>query len=115
MDEVSLWTNELPSKETPEMIQGVVSQIEKDFLMAKFVFSHGLHNSLESLLPEITLCIESLRFDQPDLWMKIVNRVDLSEKQYRFVQKMGGPSSENMAKAVVLREFQKVYSRSQYT
>ncbi len=115
MDEVSLWTNELPRKETPEMIQAVMVQIEKDFFLAQFFFSLGLHKSLESLLPEIVSCIENLRFNKPALWMKIVNRVDLSEKQYLFVQKMGGPSSENMAKAVVLREFQKVYSRSQST
>jgi hypothetical protein len=43
--------------------------------------------------------------------MKVVYRVDLTEKQYKFVQRMGGNTPENMAKAVVLREFQKVYTR----
>jgi hypothetical protein len=47
--------------------------------------------------------------------MKVVYRVDLTEKQYKFVQRMGGSTPENMAKAVVLREFQKVYTRKHFS
>jgi hypothetical protein len=47
--------------------------------------------------------------------MKIVYRVDLTEKQYRFVKALGGDSDENLAKAVVLREFQKIITRERYS
>jgi hypothetical protein len=47
--------------------------------------------------------------------MKIVYRVDLTEKQYKFVQNLGGSTPLNMAKAVVLREFQKVKNRLIYS
>lgn len=43
--------------------------------------------------------------------MRAVNRVDLSENQYRKVKSMPGNFCENLAKAAVLRAFQKVHMR----
>lgn len=105
------WTAELPVTETQEMVMDVKNQIEKDFGLMGFEFSETCYPLLESLLLELTNCIATLQSQHHGTWMKVVFRVDLTEKQYKFVQRMGGNTPENMAKAVVLREFQKVYTR----
>jgi hypothetical protein len=92
----------------------VQAQIEKDFALSGFVFSGPLI-SWEVLLLELSAGIATLRNRNAAQWMKIVYRVDLTEKQYRFVQALGGDSDENLAKAVVLREFQKIITRERYS
>lgn len=105
------WTAELPASESQEMMAAVKDQIEKDFGLMGFSFINEFYPSLESMIPELCLCIETLQSQHQSTWMKVVYRVDLTEKQYRFVKNMGGNTPENMAKAVLLREFQKVYTR----
>ncbi|MBM3438934.1 MAG: hypothetical protein ACKOXR_00060 [Bacteroidota bacterium] len=114
-DSPNTWTAELPSSLTQELILGVKDQIEKDFGLMGFTFSVALPLNLEALLPELTECIAQLQQHHHGTWMKVVYRVDLTEKQYKFVQRMGGNTPENMAKAVVLREFQKVYTRKHFS
>lgn len=109
------WANELPVSESQDWVIEVKNQIEKDFGLCGFIFDSESYETLESLLPELTNQIEIMQQKQHGLWMKIVYRVDLTEKQYRFVQKMGGSTPENMSKAVVLREFQKVYTRKKFS
>lgn len=92
----------------------VQAQIEKDFALSGFVFSGPLI-SWEGLLLELSAGIATLRNRNAAQWMKIVYRVDLTEKQYRFVKALGGDSDENLAKAVVLREFQKIITRERYS
>ena len=112
MDELSNnWTAELPASESQEMLLAVKDQIEKDFGLMGFTFSQAIYPTLESMIPEICNCIETLQTQHNSTWMKVVYRVDLTEKQYRFVKNMGGNTPENMSKAVLLREFQKVYTR----
>jgi hypothetical protein len=106
---------ELPSSLTQELILGVKDQIEKDFGLMGFTFGLDTPLNLEDLLPELTACITQLQQHHHGTWMKVVYRVDLTEKQYKFVQRMGGSTPENMAKAVVLREFQKVYTRKHFS
>lgn len=110
-DAPNTWMADLPSSLTQELILGVKDQIEKDFGLMGFTFSETKPLNLEALLPELTDCIAQLQQHHHGTWMKVVYRVDLTEKQYKFVQRMGGNTPENMAKAVVLREFQKVYTR----
>ena len=98
-----------------KVIQEVISQIEKDFGMVGFEFSNAPYLKLESLLPELESIIANLQQEYHSKWMKIVYRVDLTEKQYKFVQNLGGSTPLNMAKAVVLREFQKVKNRLIYS
>ncbi len=94
-----------------EFLESVAFQIEKDFGMIGFEFKQRPYTSLESMIPELELAIEDVRSKQPSLWMKIVFRVDLTEKQYRFAQGLQGEPAENLAKGVILREAQKVYTR----
>ena len=98
-----------------KVIQEVISQIEKDFGMAGFEFSNAPYLKLETLIPELELIITHLQQENHSKWMKIVYRVDLTEKQYKFVQNLGGSTPLIMAKAVVLREFQKVKNRLIYS
>ena len=111
----STWMADLPSSLTQELILGVKDQIEKDFGLMGFTFSESMPLNLEALLPELTDCITQLQQHHHGTWMKVVYRVDLTEKQYKFVQRMGGNTPENMAKAVILREFQKVYTRKHFS
>lgn len=94
-----------------EFLEDVAFQIEKDFGMIGFEFMQKPYNSLESMIAEVEEAIESIRTTQPSLWMKIVFRVDLTEKQYRFAKGLHGETSANLAKGVILREAQKVYTR----
>lgn len=105
------WMAEMPTTQTQEYIAAVKDQVEKDFGLMGFAFALNDYPTLESLLDELTNCIAVLQFKHHNTWMKVVYRVDLTEKQYKFVHQMGGNTPENMAKAVVLREFQKVYTR----
>jgi hypothetical protein len=109
------WTAELPSGLTHALILEVMEQIEKDFGLMGFTFTTTNPLNLESLLPELTECVAQLQQHHHGTWMKVVYRVDLTEKQYKFVQRMGGNTPENMAKAVILREFQKVYTRKHFS
>ena len=112
MEEITnSWTADLPSSESQEMLMAVKDQIEKDFGLMGFTFGQDVYPTLESMIPELVACIETLQTQHHSTWMKVVYRVDLTEKQYRFVQSMGGNTPENMSKAVLLREFQKVYTR----
>lgn len=98
----------------PTRLQAVKAQIEKDFGLAGFEFSADLF-SWDALLAELSAGIANIRSRNAGNWMKIVYRVDLTEKQYRFVKALGGDSDENLAKAVVLREFQKIITRERYS
>ena len=98
-----------------QIIQEVIDQIEKDFGILGFTFENHPYSKIEQLLPELHDCIEKAQNEQHGKWMKVVYRVDLTEKQYRFVQNLGGSTPANMAKAVILREFQKVQNRKFYS
>jgi hypothetical protein len=112
MEEITnSWTADLPSSESQEMLMAVKDQIEKDFGLMGFTYCQDFYPTLESMIPELLNCIEILQTQHNSTWMKVVYRVDLTEKQYRFVKNMGGNTPENMSKAVLLREFQKVYTR----
>jgi hypothetical protein len=94
-------------------LERMKQQIEKDFGLAGFLFSEDI-SSWEALLDELAQAIKILRGRNDGTWMKVVFRVDFTEKQYRFVKELGGDSDENLAKAVILREFQKIITREQY-
>lgn len=98
----------------PTRLQAVKTQIEKDFALSRFEFSPELI-SWDALLAELSAGIANIRSRNAGTWMKIVYRVDLTEKQYRFVKDLGGDSDDNLAKAVVLREFQKIITRERYS
>jgi len=98
----------------PLRLEAVKAQIEKDFGLAGFEFTGDII-TWEALIEALTKSIETIRTRNSSQWMKIVYRVDLTEKQYRFVKALGGDSHENLAKAVVLREFQKVLTRERYS
>ncbi len=98
----------------PLRLDAVKAQIEKDFGLSGFTFKSNI-STWEALLSELSLGISKIRQGKSGDWMKIVYRVDLTEKQYRFVKTLGGDSDENLAKAVVLREFQKIISRERYS
>lgn len=95
-------------------IQDVKFQIEKDLGLGGFTFSKDSYAKLEDFLIELTDFVQKIRSEQHSKWMKIVYRVDLTPKQYKFVQQMGGDTDENMSKAILLRIFQKVQTRKNY-
>jgi hypothetical protein len=89
----------------------VKEQIEKDFGSVGFCYKNTSFQQIQDLLPELITIIQHLRAEKKVAWMRLVYRVDLTEKQYKFVKLLGGDTDENMAKAVLLREFQKVQTR----
>lgn len=106
----------LPHDATPEILLQTKLQIEKDLGLADFQYEGvGQPLDLPSLVPELALKIEKLRNSGSSDLMKIIYRVDLTERQYKKVSLMPGEWSENLAKAIVLREFQKIVIRKKFS
>lgn len=99
---------------TPEMLLKVKVQIEKDLALSSFTYSIEQPDNLQQLVPELHNKIAELKEKNSADIMKIVYRVDLTEKQYKKVAAMEGDWAQNLAKAIVLREFQKIIIRSKY-
>ncbi len=95
-------------------LEDVKFQIEKDLGLGGFTFKNDSYTKLEDFLIELTDFVQKIRSEHHSKWMKIVYRVDLTPKQYKFVQQMGGDTDDNMAKAILLRIFQKVQTRKNY-
>lgn len=95
-------------------LEDVKFQIEKDLGLGGFTFKNDTYTKLEDFLIELTDFVQKIRSQHHSKWMKVVYRVDLTPKQYKFVQQMGGDTDENMAKAILLRIFQKVQTRKNY-
>lgn len=96
---------------TPEILHQVKQQIEKDLALCGFSFAEEDYNNLPAMVPELHEKIIWLKENASRDIMKIVYRVDLTEKQYARLSAMPGDWSENFAKAIVLREFQKILIR----
>ena len=73
-------------------MDAVQFQIEKDLSLIGFEF-------------------QKAQQERPGLLLKAVVRVDLSQSQWQKARNMKGELAENQAKAILLRCFQKVYSR----
>lgn len=107
LQEFQSLTNEL------SRLEAVKHQIDKDFALSGLSLSENTP-TWPKLIEELSSIISVIRSRNDGSWMKIVYRVDLTEKQYRFVKSLGGDSDENLAKAVILREFQKIITRERY-
>lgn len=106
----------LPHDATPEVLMETKKQIEKDLGLTGFEYeSVDQPIDLPSLVPELALKIEALKNSGSGDLMKVVYRVDLTEKQYKKVSLMPGEWHENLAKAIVLREFQKIVIRKRFS
>jgi hypothetical protein len=105
-----------PGDATPEILLQTKLQIEKDLGLTGFTYPwEGAPSDLPELVPDLTEKIESLKNNDSSSLMKVVYRVDLTERQYKKVSGMPGSWSENLAKAIVLREFQKVVIRRNFS
>ena len=92
-----------------EMLRETVEQLTKDLGIAGFSFTNQSFDNLPAV------AMETLEQSNPAARMRAVNRVDLSENQYRKVKSMPGNFCENLAKAAVLRAFQKVHMRKKFS
>jgi len=92
-------------------MDAVQFQIEKDLSLIGFEFQKAQYPHLAAMLPELVLAIEKAQQERPGLLLKAVVRVDLSQSQWQKARNMKGELAENQAKAILLRCFQKVYSR----
>ncbi|MBK8146370.1 MAG: hypothetical protein IT244_12275 [Bacteroidia bacterium] len=101
---------------TPEVLLKTKEQIEKDLGLCGFQYAEvDQPTALPELVPELSEKIEFLKNSGSSDLMKIVYRVDLTEKQYKKVGLMPGLWHENLAKAIVLRAFQKVIIRKKFS
>lgn len=98
-----------------DMLQGTREQLAKDLSIADFEFAEVNYPDLPSMVREVQAFFEKLQQQNPAALMRAVNRVDLSESQYRKVKSMPGDFCENLAKAAVLRAFQKVVIRRKFS
>lgn len=100
---------------TPDILMQVKLQIEKDLGLAGFTYNfvHAPSN-LPELVPELAKKIDEMRNRSSSDLMKVIYRVDLTERQYKKVSAMPGDWAQNLAKAIVLREFQKVVIRKKF-
>ena len=99
---------------TADVLQKVKLQIEKDLALCNFTYPFETVRDLPALVPELLAKIEELKQRGSADIMKIIFRVDLTERQYKKVGNMEGEWALNLAKAIVLREFQKIVIRKRY-
>ena len=93
------------------LMDAVQFQIEKDLSLIGFEFQKAQYPHLAAMLPELVLAVEKAQQERPTLLLKAIVRVDLSQSQWQKARNMQGDLNENQAKAILLRCFQKVYSR----
>src|SRR5438128_798926 len=107
--------NELPDLQkwlhTKGFLQEVQAQVEKDCMLLNVKFLNDHPVSLEEIVQELLPYIIEARSNKPELIMKAINRVDLTEKQMKRVMHYSGDYNQNLCKGIVLREFQKVVFR----
>ena len=94
-----------------DILQATKTQLEKDVGIADFTFKEETYPDLPAMVAELQVFMADLQQKNPAALMRVVNRIDLSESQYRKVKSMSGEFTENLAKASVLRAFQKVVIR----
>jgi len=94
-----------------DILKATKEQLEKDVGIADFTFQEETYSDLPAMVSELQVFMEDLQQKNPAALMRVVNRIDLSESQYRKVKSMPGDFTENLAKASVLRAFQKVVLR----
>ncbi|MFZ9754973.1 MAG: hypothetical protein ACO3DK_02940 [Bacteroidia bacterium] len=95
------------------LIDAVQFQVEKDLALIGFEFQQTHYPHLAAMLPELSQALEQAGQEKPDRLLKAVVRVDLNSNQWKKAQNMPGLRADNQAKAILLRCFQKVYSRQQ--
>ncbi len=96
--------------ERHEFKQDLRFQLEKDIEGAKSFLEgcdmESFENIYTLLLPLTEECMrDSIR------WMRIINRVDLNERQLKNISNMEGSYTEKITKAILIRVFQKVALR----
>jgi hypothetical protein len=94
-----------------DILLATKTQLEKDVGIADFTFNEETYPDLPSMVAELQIFMADLQQKNPAALMRVVNRIDLSEGQYHKVKSMPGEFTENLAKASVLRAFQKVVLR----
>lgn len=94
-----------------DILLATKTQLEKDVGIADFTFKEVTYPDLPAMVAELHAFMNDLQQKNPAALMRVVNRIDLSETQYRKVKSMPGDFTENLAKASVLRAFQKVVIR----
>jgi hypothetical protein len=97
------------------LLDAVQFQIEKDLSLIGFAFNQPHYPDLAAMVPELISAVERAQQERPSLLLKAIVRVDLSQTQWSKARNMSGNISENQAKAILLRCFQKVYSRKTYS
>lgn len=101
---------------TPELLMQTKLQIEKDLGLTGFVYNNiDQPVDLPCMIPDLAEKLLELKQSGSSDLMKIIYRVDLTERQYKKVSLMKGDWHLNMAKAIILREFQKIYIRKKFS
>ncbi|MBM3400171.1 MAG: hypothetical protein FJY15_06350 [Bacteroidetes bacterium] len=100
-------------KPDADILLATKTQLEKDVGIADFTFKEETYPNLPDMVAELQIFMADLQQKNPSALMRVVNRIDLSESQYRKVKSMPGEFTENLSKASVLRAFQKVVIRKQ--
>lgn len=97
-----------------EILDKVLAQLKKDGAINEWEWSEASEPSLKQMAVELKERIEPMFTKQHPQFMNILNRVDLSEKQYQNLKQMEGDFMLNVSKAMVLRELQKVLIKITY-
>ncbi len=86
----------------------LILQLEKDtdVLLTNKDSIRSFNDIYEQLLP-----ILRIKFKNNTEWMRVINRVDLSEKQIKNLSTFPGDYLEKITKAILMRVFQKVALR----
>lgn len=104
---------ELIFPETNEegLLESTLIQLNKDLGISGIYLEISPLISLQQIAECLLPHINSILINKPGMVMKIIYRIDLTEKQFKKVQLMKGDYPLNLSKAIVLRAFQKIILR----
>ena len=97
-----------------DILEKTAAQIKKDFLEIPFDCELTDQSELKDVAFQVKSLLEPIYTNDHQKFMRVINRVDLSEKQYHNLKTIEGEFMLNVAKAVVLRELQKVLIKFTY-
>lgn len=101
-----------------DLIKATAEQIIKDFDMfgLEIKFSGNAYNAYEELFDQIEPQIDKLIHNNPQKFMGILYRIDLSDEQLKKAVESNStePFSAIVSDLIIKRELQKVVIRNQY-
>lgn len=100
-----------------KLITETIIQIQKDFqpYADELWYEGEIENAYNSILEQLASLIAVLLQKEAQAFMNILYRVDIPDKHFKRILDYAEDTSEELADAIIKREFQKVWIRLHFS